>query len=119
MKAEVSGANLKDPGRFKDRKVPKGTRPLGGPYKNMTKSQIENWEEFKSDLPWLNSSHRQILRLACVLTDRVSDPDCSVQAIQALSAVLSKLGATPTDETKINYDPGEEDPDGQFFGRPH
>jgi len=119
-KAEVSGAITKNAGRFKDRKKPKGTRPVGDPYKNMIGSQIEYWEELKRDLPWLNSSHRQLLRVACVLTARLDDPECGIQAMQALSSILSKLGATPVDETRVNYDEGEEeDPADEFFGRPH
>jgi len=40
--------------------------------------------------------------------------------LQALGAALSKLGATPTDETKVNHGgEGDEDPDDEFFGRPN
>jgi len=116
-KAEVSGAAAKNPDRFKDRKKPPRTRPLGDPYATMTDDQIVHWYEFKNDLPWLNSSHRQLVRLACTLAARVDNPKCGIQAMQALSTVLSKLGATPTDETKINYDPSDstEDPTDEFF----
>ena len=118
-KAIVSGANLKDPGRFKDRKKPGRTRPVGEPYATMTGEQVVHWYEFKNDLPWLNSSHRQLLRVACILSARADNPECGIQALQALSTILSKLGATPTDETKVSYDPDDsgEDPADEFFDR--
>lgn len=49
-----------------------------------------------------------------------TDSDMGVNAIAALGTALSKLGATPTDETKVNHgeDPDDED---EFFpsGRSH
>ena len=46
--------------------------------------------------------------------------DFGVSKAQALSSILSKLGATPVDETKVNHDGGEEtDPGEGFFGRPN
>jgi hypothetical protein len=119
-KAEVSGAAVHDPGRFKDRKAPKGIRPLGEPYLKMTDEQKVAWEEYRAELPWLNSSHRPLLRLACIWTARMDDADFGVSATQALSSILSKLGATPVDETKVNHGDGEEeDPADKFFSRPH
>lgn len=121
-KAEASGASIKNPGRFKDRSAPKRTRPLGEPYARMTDDEKRAWEEYRAEMPWLNSSHRVLLRLACVWTARLDDPeaDFGVSATQALSSILSKLGATPADETKVNHGDGEEeDEDDRFFGRPN
>lgn len=120
MKADVSGAAMKNPQRHKGRKTPAGTRPIGEPYARMTPAQQEVWAELKSDLPWLNSSHRTLLRLACILTCRLDEADVGVNQIQTLSAVLSKLGATPVDETKVSV-PDEDDgePEDRFFGRPN
>lgn len=117
MKAEVTGAAAKNAGRYADRKAPKGTRPLGEPYKAMTESQREAWNEFRDELPWLNSSHRALLQVACVLRARLNnEPDMGVNALQAYSAVLSKLAATPVDETKVNYGGEEEtDPADRYF----
>jgi hypothetical protein len=120
-KAEVSGAALKDAGRFKDRAPPKGTRSLGEPYKAMSEAEQSAWHEFASELPWLNSSHRALLHLACRLRARLNnDPDMGVNAMQAYSAILSKLAATPVDETKVSMPDGDEnDPTDKFFARPH
>lgn len=119
-KAEVSGAAAHDPQRFRDRPKVKG-RPVGEPYTAMTESQRTVWAECQSEMPWLRSHHRQLLRQACVLAARLdTDPEFGVSAHQALSAIWSKLGATPVDESKVNYAPGdEEQPEDKFFGRPH
>lgn len=116
-KAETSGAAIKNAGRFKDRKAPKGTRPLGEPYLRMTDAQKEAWEEYRAELPWLNSSHRPLLRLACIWTAKMDDAEFGVSATQALSSILSKLGATPVDETKVNHGEDDEGEDDEFFGR--
>lgn len=120
-KAEVSGAALKNPGTFKARSAPKGTRPLGEPYARMTPDQQAAWEAFRSELPWLNSSHRPLLQIACILRVRMDDADVGVNQIQTYSAILSKLGATPVDETKVSVPDGDDsDPADRFFaGRPN
>ena len=120
MKADVSGAAMKNPQRHKSRKAPSGTRPLGHPYAAMSEGQCAAWEEFRAELPWLNSSHRTLLRLACILTCRLDEADVGVNQIQTLSAILSKLGATPVDETKVSVpDDDDGEPEDRFFGRPN
>jgi alkylhydroperoxidase/carboxymuconolactone decarboxylase family protein YurZ len=119
-KAEVAGAGLIHAGRFKDRKVSKQTRPVGEPYAKMTEAQQDAWREMVDEMPWLNSSHRRLLRVAAIISARLDDADVGINQLQTLSAVLSKLGATPVDETKVNHgDDGEEDPADKFFGRPN
>jgi hypothetical protein len=89
---------------------------LGKPYASMTEPQCAAWEEFRTDLPWLNNSHRALLRLACILQVRMEEPDVGVNQIQTLSAILSKLAATPVDETKVGQtDDEDEDPADRFF----
>ena len=116
-KAEIGGAAIINAGRFKDRKPPKGTRSLGEPYKLMTEPEQLAWHEFAEELPWLNSSHRALLQLACRLRSRLNtDPDMGVNAMQAYSAVLSKLAATPVDETKVSMPDGDDsDPTDRFI----
>lgn len=119
-KAEVSGAAVHDPQRFRDRKAPGRTRPLGEPYLKMTDAQKEAWAEYAAEMPWLHSAHRPLLRLACIWTAKMDDTDFGVSATQALSSILSKLGATPVDETKVTHADGEEeDPADAFFARPN
>ncbi|GAA0715266.1 hypothetical protein [Dokdonella soli] len=50
----------------------------------------------------------------------MDEAEFGVSATQALSSILSKLGATPVDETKVNHDDGEEeDPLDRFFCKPN
>jgi hypothetical protein len=119
-KADVSGASTVNPSRYRDRSTSAQTRPVGDPYPKMTDAQKVCWAEFKAELPWLNSAHRPLLRLACVLAARMDEPTFGVQATMTLSAILSKLGATPVDESKVHRPPEEdEDPADRFFGRTH
>lgn len=114
-KAEVSGAAAKNPQRYRTRGAPKGVRPLGEPYASMTPEQCEAWEELRAELPWLAGSHRAILRLACIMQVRVSAPDVGVNQIQTFSAILSKLGAAPADESKVNLVEDDEALEDRFF----
>ena len=120
-KAEASGAALKNPGRFKGRRAPKNTRPVGKPYKGMTDDEVRYWNELVAELPWLHSGHRLLLRVACRLAAGLDGDDFGVSKAQALSSILSKLGATPVDETKVMHGDGDgdEDPAEAFFARPN
>lgn len=115
-KARVSGATTKDPGRYKNRSEPANSDPIGRPYKGMTAAQVRVWKECATNMPWLNAAHRLLLRQVCVLAARMeTGEDLSVSSTHALSAMLSKLGATPTDESKVCHPLAEEDADEQFF----
>lgn len=111
--AAVTGAADRSPGRHAGRVKPKGTRSIGGPYAKMNGDEQAQWHEFVRDLPWLNSSHRVLLRMACKLTVDMDGDEFGVSKAQALSSILSKLGATPVDESKVNV-PDEDEPD-EFF----
>ena len=118
LKAETSGAVMKNAGRFKGRSSPKRTRPVGAPYATMTDGERAYWDELTSELPWLHSGHRVLLRIACRLSARLDEGDVGVDAMKALGAILSKLGATPTDETKVSHPvEKDEDPADEFFGK--
>jgi hypothetical protein len=118
-KAEVSGAALKNPATFKDRRAPSGLGPIGEPYPQMTLEQQAAWHDLARDLPWLNASHRTLLRLACIISARLDDEAVGINQLQTLSAILSKLGATPVDETRVNSVAEEvEDPADRFFTAP-
>ncbi|HFJ9613626.1 TPA: hypothetical protein ACG4NT_000994 [Stenotrophomonas maltophilia] len=115
-KARVSGATIKDPGRYKNRSEPANPAPIGTPYKGMTAAQVRVWKECVSNMPWLNAAHRLLLRQVCILAARMEmGEDLSVSSTHALSAMLSKLGATPTDESKVTHPEGDEDTDDVFF----
>lgn len=106
-----------NPGRYADRQTSKRTQGLGDPYPSMTDSQKEAWAELRYELPWLNSAHRVMVRLACRYIAKLDDgEDIGVNAITTLSSILSKLGASPADESKVSHpDNGEEDESDKFF----
>lgn len=116
LKAQVSGATAKNPGRFAGRSGVRRARPVGEPYKTMSEDEVAQWREFVRDLPWLNSSHRVLLKLACRLTCQMDAGEFGVSKAQALGSILSKLAATPVDESKVSApDDGDEDPAGHYF----
>ena len=118
-KARVSGATAKNPQRYRDRKAPSKTRPLGEPYITMTDEQKAAWADFAENAPWLHSAHRPLMRLACMHMARLhSGEEIGVAASGLLMTILAKLGLTPVDETKVNHgDDGDEDPTDRFFAR--
>jgi hypothetical protein len=112
-KAKITGKDSRSPGRYEGRTKPKATRSIGEPYAKMDDDEKAQWYEFVRDLPWLNSSHRVILRVACRLTVALDGDDFGVSKAQALSSILSKLGATPADESKVSM-PADDESD-EFF----
>jgi hypothetical protein len=116
-KADIKGAQLKNPARYKDRAEPRNAGALGAALTSMTKEQKAAWREFAQDLPWLNRSHRALLHLACVWRAKLEkEGDLGVSATQAYSSILSKLGATPADESKVAARSDDnEDPAEKFF----
>lgn len=115
-KAKVSGAAMKNPSRYAGKQGPSNTRPIGEPYATMTPGEIEVWNECRENMPWLHAAHRQLLRLVCKLAARMDGGELGVQASSVLSALLSKLGATPVDTAKVLHGvPEEEDSTDAFF----
>jgi hypothetical protein len=112
-KAAITGAAQLHPERHANRTKPKATRSIGEPYAKMDDDEKAQWFEFVRDLPWLNSSHRVILRVACRLTVALDGDDFGVSKAQALSSILSKLGATPADESRVSM-PQDDEPN-EFF----
>lgn len=117
--AKATGIMQKNPGQFKGRQNSKKTRPIGDPYVSMTDEQQAHWHSLVADIPWLTSSHRPILKLICLMLAKIDElPNPPVSLFQAATAALSKLGATPVDETKV-YHPenkdGDDDED-EFYG---
>jgi hypothetical protein len=105
---------------YKDRKEPKSKGPLGKPPKWMKlQSQIDAWESFSDELPWLNHSHRALMEIACNLRGRIiAGEEVGVQALGQLRQCLGQLGATPADASKVNVPDGEDenkDPSDKYF----
>jgi len=80
----------------------------------MTAAEKTVWAECAGDMPWLHSSHRLLLRIVCKLAARMDEGELGVQATSTLSAMLSKLGATPTSPVLM---PDRDPDDDEFFSR--
>jgi hypothetical protein len=115
-KAAVTGAALRHPERHRNRKEPASTS-LGKPSIHLDDFGKRAFEAFKRELPWLTEGDRALVEVAASLRGRLIEDAAGVgvSALQALSAVLSKLGATPTDRSKVSAPADEEEPD-EFFG---
>jgi hypothetical protein len=118
-KANVSGASLNQPSRYAQRQSPKSVRALGDPYEAMTNKQKEVWQELRYEMPWLTSSDRTMVRLACMWIAKLDDGEFGTAATQVLSAILSKLGASPSDVSKVNHATDEEKDESDKFFKVH
>jgi hypothetical protein len=111
-KAKATGQTLRNPARFKARKEPPKQRPLGKPSAGLTERQVEAWEAFNRELPWLMESDRTIVETASRLrADMWDSTDINIRAMTLLRQCLSLLGATPADRTRIYAPPEEDEPD--------
>ena len=112
-KVKVDGADVKNPQRHRDRKEPTGS-PLGAASKFLDKHGEQAWEGFKRELPWLLESDRALVEVASSVRGRLlSGEDVGVTALSMLQSILSKMGATPADRSRIDIAEGEEDD--EFF----
>lgn len=112
-KAKMTGADVKDPARHRDRKEPKGA-PLGKASKFLDESGQQAWEGFKREIPWLMESDRALVEVASSVRGRLlAGDDVGVTALSMLQSILSKMGGSPADRTKICA-PDDEEQD-EFF----
>jgi len=114
-KAKATGAALRNPKRHSKRKEPT-TAALGGPPMHLGKYAKRAWARFKAELPWLTSADNALLEIAATVRGQMLEGKVvGVTALSMYQSVLSKLGATPTDRSKVNQPDEEEEPD-EFFG---
>lgn len=114
--ATVTGADKRSPGRFKGRSAPV-VKSLGQAPKRFTAAQVEIWDEFNEDFPWLGRSDRRVVGLAVMLQHMIdTDPDCPVAVFAQMRMLLSSMGGTPVDRSKVQAPEEEsEDPADAFL----
>lgn len=114
--AEMTGANTKNPKRFKGRSTPK-VRSLGNAPKSFDDGLKKLWNEFNDDFPWLGRTDRHIVGLACRLQRMIDLGDATINVYAQLRMTLSSMGATPVDRSKVNSPDEEkkEDPLDEFI----
>lgn len=114
-KAKITGAAAKNPGRHAGRSEPK-VEGLGKPSTFLGEHGIAAWEAFKRELPWLAESDRSLVEIASHVRGRLlSGEDVGVTALSMLQSILSKMGASPADRSKVSAPDGDT-PEDEFFG---
>lgn len=120
-KARLTGADKKNPQRYRNRSEPDGGGPVGDPPAYLTADARKVWELFKLELPWLKRSDRAALESISTLRARVmmgGEPPTAAM-VRELRASLSSLGATPVARQAIKWQPDtDEDDPFEFLDRP-
>lgn len=115
--AKVSGAEIKDPQRFRSRKAPK-VLSLGPAPSRLTADQRVIWDEFNADFPWLGRSDRALVEVATNLLDQMRQlgPETPIALYAQMRMILGQMGGTPVDRSKVNApDDEEQDPADAYF----
>ena len=115
--AKITGADKRSPGRFKGRSAPK-VKSLGPAPKRFTPEQVEIWDEFNSDFPWLGRSDRRLVGLAVLLQSEIDDDakETPVAVYAQMRLLLSSMGGSPVDRTKVaSPDDQVTDPSDEFL----
>lgn len=114
-KAHVTGAAVQHPGRHAERKEPT-SRPLGKAPSFLSEFGIQAWEGFKAELPWLMESDRAVMEICAQVRGLlIAGEDVGVTKLSMYQSMLSKLGATPADRSRVNV--ADDDSGGdEFFG---
>ena len=115
LKAAVTGTADRNPQRFKDRKEPSAPA-LGEASVFLNDFGKIAWESFKRELPWLAESDRALVEIASTVRGRlIAGEDVGTTALSMLQSILSKMGASPADRSKVSGGDDEPEED-EFFG---
>lgn len=115
LKAVVTGSADRNPGRFSGRKEPDAPA-LGEPSEFLDTNGIAAWESFRRELPWLAESDRALVEIAASVRGRlIAGEDVGVTSLSMLQSILSKMGASPADRSKVSA-PDENPDEDEFFG---
>ena len=118
-KAKLTGANAKNPQRFRGRSEPKTSKqPVGNPPAYFDKTAKAIWKEFVADLGWLEREDRKALEGACVAIAQMRamyvEGGVTASMLAAVNTAVGKLGASPTDRSKVFQAGEDEDGDDPF-----
>lgn len=114
-KARLTGAAAKNPSRHKNRSDPKSS-PLGKPSEFLDQNGQRAWEGYRKELPWLMESDRSLVEIASSVRGRLlGGEDVGVTALGMLQSILSKMGGSPADRSKVAL-PDDEKEEDEFFG---
>lgn len=103
-KARLTGADKKNPQRFRTRQEPAlSGRPIGDAPPYLTGHAARAWAAFAVELPWLVHEDRPALELAATLRGRVAVEGMATTPAMfgAYRMALGSLGATPADRGRL------------------
>jgi hypothetical protein len=83
---------------------------LGTAPKHYDEMQVEIWDEFNADFPWLGRSDRALVRLAVDLQMMINSGEAPVSVYAQMRLLLSSMGGTPVDRSKVAA-PDDDDAD--------
>ena len=116
---EQTGAFVRNPQRRRERaKEPRPTEPLGDPPSCLDAAQRRAWRELAGLAPWLVDADRIALELTVRLLMHLrANGGLPAPHHAQLVNLLTRLGFTPADRSRINAPPPEEpvDPAEAFF----
>lgn len=112
----AKGADLKNAGRYRDRKKnePTGLDGVGDPpayIKDTPECKARAaWKEFAIECPWLTQSDRALLEAASMIRgDIMAGQAVGVPRLTLLRGILQSLGATPADKSKVMLAGSDDD----------
>lgn len=119
-KAKLTGADKKNPQRFRDRSEPETSgKSVGAPPAYLGKEAKAAWREFSKELGWLEYEDRCLLEVASVCRGQIRDlvragEIVPASMLSAANTAIGKLGASPVDRSKIFQKSDEPDPADPF-----
>jgi len=106
--AQVTGAALKNPSRFREQRGGIHSPALGGPSAFLDAAGKACWHKFKSELPHLVEADRCIVEMACVLRSKVEAGNAHAALMSTYRGVLKELAATPASRARVKTAPPED-----------
>lgn len=106
-KALAAGRDVINAGRYKDREEAGQDLPGLGDAPEWIKNTeecmaLDAWNVFKNEAPWLRQSHRMVVAMASnVYGCMIAGTGLSVQEMTLFKGLLSSLGMTPSDASKV------------------
>ena len=92
--ARVTGATVRNAGRYRDSADPK-VGPLGEPPEFLTAAEKAEWQSLATELPWLRRSDRCAVSIAARLSAQLAAGDLPLRMVSELRLIMSALCGTP------------------------
>jgi len=114
--ARVEGRIEEKKARYAGRNEYEATGPLGEPPAYITDTQDRKarsaWITFAAEIPWLTQRDRTLVEMACLIKGELMAGGMpGIQRLNLLRQILSQMGATPSDATKVSIPAGDDDGD--------